>query len=120
MKSIILGLVAIVIIGGLGYLVMPRGGGTEVSSQAKEQAQRFTNDLYSDEPGQDGAPAQVPNSAQEAPQGTMPSTTSNEKFMKATLKTNQGDITIDFMETDAPNTVANFAKLAKEGFYNGT
>ena len=40
--------------------------------------------------------------------------------MNATLHTNLGDITIEFLETEAPNTVANFAKLAKEGFYDGT
>lgn len=44
----------------------------------------------------------------------------NEKAMQATLHTNQGDITIEFLGNDAPNTVANFAKLAQEGFYNGT
>lgn len=46
-------------------------------------------------------------------------TNSNKKIMQATLKTNQGDITIEFNQ-DAPNTVANFTKLAREGFYNGT
>jgi cyclophilin family peptidyl-prolyl cis-trans isomerase len=40
--------------------------------------------------------------------------------MKITLHTNKGDITIEFMETDAPKTVANFVKLAREGFYDGT
>ena len=40
--------------------------------------------------------------------------------MQATLHTNQGDITIEFLGNDAPNTVANFTKLAQEGFYNGT
>ena len=39
--------------------------------------------------------------------------------MKATLHTNKGDIEITFLESQAPNTVANFSKLAKEGFYNG-
>jgi peptidylprolyl isomerase len=47
-------------------------------------------------------------------------TTNNQKAMQATLHTNQGDITIEFMGNDAPNTVANFTKLASEGFYNGT
>ena len=28
-------------------------------------------------------------------------------------------MTIEFYEDDAPNTVANFTKLAKEGFYDG-
>lgn len=40
--------------------------------------------------------------------------------MNATLHTTKGDITIEFFETDAPDTVANFTKLAKEGFYDGT
>lgn len=128
MKNILFGLFAVVIIGGLGYILMPGARGTDVSSEAKDQAQRFTNDLYSQRPeaGSQTASAATPetNSAPVAPQGTMPATTNNEtkkeNSMKATLKTNQGDITIDFMETDAPNTVANFVKLAKEGFYNGT
>ena len=40
--------------------------------------------------------------------------------MKITLQTNKGDITIELLEKDAPKTVANFVKLAKEGFYDGT
>lgn len=40
--------------------------------------------------------------------------------MKATLTTTKGDITIEFFEADAPNTVANFVKLGKAGFYDGT
>ena len=40
--------------------------------------------------------------------------------MKATLTTTKGDITIELFEADAPNTVANFVKLAKAGFYDGT
>ena len=40
--------------------------------------------------------------------------------MSATLHTNMGDITIEFFPQQAPNTVANFIKLASSGFYNGT
>ncbi|MHB1086372.1 MAG: peptidylprolyl isomerase [Minisyncoccota bacterium] len=40
--------------------------------------------------------------------------------MIATMHTNKGDIEIELMESDAPNTVANFVKLAKSGFYDGT
>jgi cyclophilin family peptidyl-prolyl cis-trans isomerase len=40
--------------------------------------------------------------------------------MNATLHTNQGDITIELFADEAPNTVVNFIKLAKEGFYDGT
>jgi cyclophilin family peptidyl-prolyl cis-trans isomerase len=39
--------------------------------------------------------------------------------MKATLKTNKGDIVIDFFSDRTPATVENFIKLAKSGFYDG-
>lgn len=42
-----------------------------------------------------------------------------EKIMYATLKTNMGDIKIEFLSSQAPKTVENFTKLAGEGFYNG-
>ena len=38
--------------------------------------------------------------------------------MKATIKTDKGDIHIDLFDKDAPKTVANFVKLAKSGFYD--
>ncbi len=40
--------------------------------------------------------------------------------MHATLHTTKGDIVIEFLPELAPNTVANFIKLAKNGFYDGT
>jgi len=43
----------------------------------------------------------------------------NKKIMNVTLNTNMGDITIEFLGELAPNTVANFVKLAQEHFYNG-
>lgn len=43
----------------------------------------------------------------------------NKKYMQATLHTNKGNIVIEF-DSNTPNTVNNFIKLAKEGFYNGT
>ncbi|MBI4992137.1 MAG: peptidylprolyl isomerase [Candidatus Harrisonbacteria bacterium] len=36
------------------------------------------------------------------------------------LKTSFGDIELELFAKDAPKTVANFVKLAKEGFYNST
>ncbi len=39
---------------------------------------------------------------------------------RAILHTTAGDITVEFWPDVAPKTVANFVKLAKEGFYNGT
>jgi peptidyl-prolyl cis-trans isomerase B (cyclophilin B) len=36
-----------------------------------------------------------------------------------TIKTEFGDITVEFYSDDAPRTVENFKKLAKIGFYDG-
>ena len=39
--------------------------------------------------------------------------------MKAIIRTDKGDMTVEFYDQDAPKTVANFTKLAKDGYYNG-
>jgi len=39
--------------------------------------------------------------------------------MKALINTVKGTMKVEFFENDAPNTVANFVKLAKSGFYDG-
>ncbi|MEY4286502.1 MAG: Peptidyl-prolyl cis-trans isomerase [Bacteroidota bacterium] len=39
--------------------------------------------------------------------------------MKAIISTNKGDMQVQLFAADAPNTVANFVKLAKDGYYNG-
>jgi cyclophilin family peptidyl-prolyl cis-trans isomerase len=77
-----------------------------------------TTDLYS---------SSVTTSATVAPTvATVTSTpiTNTHKIMpnvkEATLHTNKGDITIEFYPAQAPNTVANFIKLAQSGFYDGT
>ena len=38
---------------------------------------------------------------------------------QATIETNRGTMTAELYEKDAPNTVANFEKLANSGFYDG-
>ena len=38
---------------------------------------------------------------------------------QATFETNRGTIVAEMYEKDAPNTVANFEKLANTGFYDG-
>ena len=37
----------------------------------------------------------------------------------ATMTTNHGEITITLFDEDAPKTVDNFRKLARDGFYDG-
>tara|TARA_Y100001968_G_scaffold333593_1_gene397470 strand:- start:11458 stop:11898 length:441 start_codon:yes stop_codon:yes gene_type:complete len=40
-------------------------------------------------------------------------------MIKALMETENGKIEIDLFNEDAPNTVSNFVKLSKEGFYDG-
>jgi cyclophilin family peptidyl-prolyl cis-trans isomerase len=37
----------------------------------------------------------------------------------ATMETNKGTIEIELFDEDAPKTVENFSKLARDGFYDG-
>ena len=37
---------------------------------------------------------------------------------EAIIKTNKGDMKVKFFENDAPKTVENFTKLAKDGYYD--
>src|SRR6266568_541533 len=46
-----------------------------------------------------------------------PMNTSNEV---AVIKTSQGEMVVQFWTDSAPETIANFKKLARSGFYNGT
>jgi len=48
---------------------------------------------------------------------TSPMTTSNEV---AVIKTSEGEMVVQFWTDAAPNTIENFKKLARQGFYDGT
>ena len=50
-------------------------------------------------------------------QETTPMNSSNEV---AVIKTSEGDMVVQFWTDAAPNTIENFKKLARQGFYDGT
>lgn len=43
-----------------------------------------------------------------------------ENLTTATMKTNKGEVVLELFTKKMPITTANFIKLAKEGYYNGT
>jgi len=55
--------------------------------------------------------------ADEKKEEKAPMNSSNEV---AVIKTNEGDMVVQFWTDAAPNTVENFKKLARQGFYDGT
>ncbi len=103
---------AAVVFGGWWFM---SSAGTD--SAAFEPVEMYFDSTKTAQDAQGTPPA--PN-AQPADAPSAINSTSDKKAMQATLHTNQGDITIEFMGDDAPNTVANFTKLAGDGFYNGT
>jgi len=48
------------------------------------------------------------------------STSVNSSNEVAVIKTSEGDMVVQFWTDAAPNTVENFKKLARQGFYDGT
>jgi peptidyl-prolyl cis-trans isomerase B (cyclophilin B) len=54
---------------------------------------------------------------EEKQQETTPMNSSNEV---AVIKTSEGNMVVQFWNDAAPNTVENFKKLARQGFYDGT
>ena len=43
----------------------------------------------------------------------------HRRVIKATLETNKGVLELELFDADAPKTVENFVKLARDGFYDG-
>lgn len=112
MGKIIFGLVAVVAVLGAGYWFIFMSG---------QGATTAVGELGINLPtGQQEQTPAVGQIGSETQAGAPQTTNQNKKIMKATFHTNKGDIAIDFFGTDAPNTVANFVKLASEGFYDGT
>jgi cyclophilin family peptidyl-prolyl cis-trans isomerase len=52
--------------------------------------------------------------------GNVPENKTPVKNMNAIIKTNLGEIELELFSEEAPNTVSNFVKLAKAGFYTST
>ncbi len=117
LRTILFTAVIMGVVGGF-FMLSPQEA-PFISSEAESQAAQFTQDLFATSPQNTANTAQTASAAA-AESGTIPPTNTNKKIMNAILHTSEGDITIEFMTTDAPQTVANFTKLASERFYDGT
>lgn len=103
---VVAALVVLAVLAGIGYYALRQGAG-----QGGLFAPATTTPLNTSAV----SPQQAPTSAGSA---TTPNTSTH--VTSAIIHTNLGDITIQFLADQAPNTVANFIKLASSGFYDGT
>ncbi len=112
MKRIFLPLVCALLVVGIFYWV---------SSDKKESGDTSKlSDKYILDYALDGEEPVVETPKAPTAGTALPNTTNdNNKIMTATLKTNYGDIVIEF-NPSTPKTVENFVKLAQAGFYDGT
>src|SRR3989344_2839119 len=67
-----------------------------------------------------GTPVNVGGSPEPSPTPTPSTVVSLSDVVKITMQTDRGDIELELYSKVAPKTVANFVKLADEGFYDGT
>jgi len=75
--------------------------------------------MQSIQSGEEGVKASTTEKVSEEVKSQKVISQNNSQSMHATLHTSKGDITLEFNASEAPNTVANFVKLAKTGFYDG-
>ena len=134
------GLIALVILiaavgGGFWYIESRGSNDAYINAEAQKEAAAMAPYLSGTAPAQ-GAPSNANVQSEGSlhmidsePAGAAPATAAPtppitnqppQKIMHATLHTNKGDISIEFLDAQAPNTVANFIKLAQSGFYDGT
>ncbi|MDO8518040.1 MAG: peptidylprolyl isomerase [bacterium] len=112
MGKILFAVVAVVVVAGAGWWLW------SASSAAAPAAPILLADTTATSTQATSSPqtATITN-----PQTTMPdATVPAQNITSATLHTSLGDITFTFLPQQAPNTVANFIKLAQSGFYDST
>ena len=107
---IITGAIAIFFIGAFLFL---RGGETQTETPG---ATEETEEMASSKEGI-AAPREETNKTQVEQKDEAAS--SEKNIVSAIIKTKRGDIKLELYPKAAPSTVANFVKLAGDGFYNG-
>lgn len=65
-------------------------------------------------------PTPTPSSSADVTVTAFPNTSELPEVVTAVIKTAHGDIELELYSKVAPKTVANFVKLSKDGFYDGT
>jgi len=110
---IITGIIAIFFIAAFFYL----GRGGESPTDTSKTEENSLDPLAEQSEGEDQSRGEQ-GEAGEASK-TDQNMNIKKEVVSAIIKTERGDIVLELYPEVAPNTVANFVKLAEDGFYNG-
>lgn len=108
-KNITTGIVLVLVIGGFWFLLQnkkPAFLETESTSIGDKKVDILDS-------------LNIDNNTDSKEVGSITKLENKDKIMTATFNTTKGSFTVEFFESQAPKTVANFIKLAKSGFYSG-
>jgi cyclophilin family peptidyl-prolyl cis-trans isomerase len=110
----IIGVIVVLFVGVLGYVFFGASSNADLSKAN-------LNEKYSQEQNSTSTQiTELQNTDQNVNVTTQTKKEETKKFMnKVTMTTNYGTITLELNPKIAPNTVANFIKLANSGFYDG-
>lgn len=105
---------AVVLIGGIGFTALFQTSGT-TSTSTGVRGQGVTKSTP--EPGTTSTAGSQATIKQYG--SPPPLTIDPNKTYIATIKTEKGDVKVQLLAKEAPDTVNNFVFLARDGFYNG-
>jgi cyclophilin family peptidyl-prolyl cis-trans isomerase len=102
----------IVMVGSIGFTAFLRGGTSKSTSTRGAPVVKSTPEASSTGTANTASTKQYT--------AAPPDALDAGKTYTALIKTNAGDVTIQLLSKDAPQTVNNFVYLADQGFYNGS
>ena len=115
--GIFVGVILVVV--AIGHLVFTKSAAHDSGALRESEESTKVEELSDVDPFAIREESEVgTDGAVQAGVSATPQNDANQKIMTAILQTNKGDITIEFLDKQAPNTVANFVKLATRGFYD--
>src|SRR3990172_5829349 len=115
MNKITLISIVLMVVAALGIFLISSMKNNQTSEDATTLSRYPTATL---EPKLSPSPAISATPAASISPTASPSSLIEKPITKAVIKTGKGNIALELFEKDAPNTVKNFAKKAKSGFYN--
>lgn len=107
---------AIVMVGGLGITAALTTSQNNKSTQTNKVGMAISTSTASP----DSTAQANPTTAAKLYTAAPPMTIDPNKTYTATIKTDAGDVTVQLLAKDAPQSVNNFVSLANDHFYDGT